>query len=137
MAFKKGDEFWRMSKIGPHGKCARTEIRDEIVRVARSITRPVNTLQQELMDPDATRLQVLFNKAIVKGNVAFIKDIMDRAIGKARETIDVSKSETIDVNVLLKDDSRLGKLIAQARNETRKSKQPEMIEVTKDSEACQ
>jgi hypothetical protein len=63
----------------------RNETKDQVIKLAFSLTKPMETLDEEMGHNGASRLEHLLYHAIKKHNHKFIKWVIEMAVGKPKQ----------------------------------------------------
>ena len=94
--FKAGN---KAASKGPEFKCLRAATKDEVMRCAGSLTKPIRTLQDDIQDPSATRLAFITANAIKNNNTKYIQWLLEMAIGKPKQTVEQESKGVVHINV--------------------------------------
>lgn len=88
--------FLKGNKLGsgPYPKEARyfkDATKLEIMKCAHSLTKPWKTLEQEINNPEATRLEYITAQAVKRHNHRFIVWLCEMVVGRPKQTIDLDE----------------------------------------------
>lgn len=59
--------------------------RAEVLRCGASLCQPWRTMEEENKSPDCSRLQLLTNRAVMKGDYHFVAFLIEQILGKAKQ----------------------------------------------------
>lgn len=76
--------------------------RAEVIRCAASLTRPWNTLKDDLKNPDASRLEYLTAQAISNRHYKFVQWLVEMTIGKAVQNVETHENSQGKKEIVLK-----------------------------------
>lgn len=77
----------------------RKPVKSEIIKCAKSLSKPWSTLEAEIKDPNATRLEYLTTQAIANRNYKFIQWLLEMAVGRPKQTFEVEDPQKLTKNL--------------------------------------
>lgn len=83
--FQKGNRAAANRMTFEQSREMKAATREEVLRCSSSLCKPWHSLEAENKHPDCSRLQLLTNRAVIKGDYHFVAFLIEQVLGKAKQ----------------------------------------------------